>query len=76
MKKEPAKPELVEKILNEIKKNPNGIWIRKLSRNLSEPLATIYKYMLRKDYCGKYVIVEKYSKELGGHLMVKLKVEK
>lgn len=71
MRKEPARPELIKRILNEVKKNPNGIWIRKISRNLNEPLATIYKYILREDYCGKYIITKKSPQELGGHLMVK-----
>ncbi|MBU0899135.1 MAG: hypothetical protein KKB03_01770 [Nanoarchaeota archaeon] len=75
MRKEPVKPELIEKILNEIKKNPDGIWIRKLSRKLNEPLATVYKYVLREDYCGKYITTEKSPQELGGHLMVKIKGE-
>jgi len=76
MNKEPAKPRLVKKIINELKRNPNGIWVRKLSRNLDEPLATIYKYILRDDYCGKFVVKEKRPKELGGHLIVKLKMKK
>jgi len=73
MKKEPAKPELVNKILKEVGKHPNGVWIRKLSRILKEPTMTIHKYVNRKDYCGKYLVIEKKSQELGGHLMIKLK---
>jgi len=73
MRKEPTKPELIKKILNETKKNPDGIWIRKLSRNLNEPVATVYKYVVREDYCGKYVKTEKRDRELGGHIMVKIK---
>ncbi|MFQ5647751.1 MAG: hypothetical protein ACE5GI_07795 [Candidatus Aminicenantales bacterium] len=73
MRKEPAKPELIDKILNELKKTPKGIWIRKLSRNLNEPVATIYKYVCREDYCGKYIITKKSPQELGGHLILKLK---
>lgn len=73
MRKEPAKPKLIRKILDEVKKNPNGIWIRKLSRDLNEPLATIYKYVLRDDYCGKFIKTEKAPRELGGNMMIKLK---
>jgi len=76
VRKEPAKPELIKKILNELKRNPKGIWIRKLSRNLNEPIATIYKYILREDYCGKYVKTEKYPKELGGNTIIRLKGKK
>lgn len=73
VRKEPTKPELIDKILKEIKRNPKGIWIRKLSRNTGEPLATVYKYITREDYCGKHITTNKIPKELGGHLFVKLK---
>lgn len=73
VRKEPLKRGLVKKILDELKRNSECIWIRKLSRNLNEPVATVYKYVIRDDYCGKYVTIERRSQELGGHLMIKLK---
>ncbi|MFH1364169.1 MAG: hypothetical protein ABIH52_00775 [Candidatus Aenigmatarchaeota archaeon] len=75
MRKEPAKPELINKILQELSKHPEGVWIRKLARNIKEPLATVYKYVIREDYCGKYITMEKRDNELGGHLMIKRKGE-
>jgi len=69
----PAKKDLVEKILNELKKRPDGVWIRKLSRILNEPVMTIHKYINRKDYVGKYVTVNKLPKEEGGHMIILLK---
>lgn len=73
MRKEPGKPTLVNKILNELRKNPKGLWIRKLSRNLNEPVATVYKYITRDDYCGRFITVKAKPKELGGNMMIKLK---
>ena len=73
MKKEPLKPELVKKIIKEVGKYPNGIWIRKLARVLKEPVMTIHKYINREDYCGKYLVFKRRKQELGGHLMIKLK---
>ena len=76
MRKEPGKPSLIKKILKELSKNPKGLWIRKLSRNLNEPVATVYKYVTRDDYCGRFITVKTKPKELGGHMMIKLKVKK
>lgn len=73
MKKGPAKPDLIKRILNELKKYPEGLWIRKLARILNTPTMTIYKYITRKDYVGKYIEIERKPKELGGHVMIKLK---
>ncbi len=76
MRKEPARPRLVKRILRELEKTHKGIWIRKLSRNLNEPVATIYKYIIRDDYCGRLINVKKSPKELGGRMIIKLKVGK
>jgi hypothetical protein len=65
--------ELTDKILKEIKKHKHGIWIRKLARNLEEPVSTVHKYVMMKDYAGKYLEMKKAPQELGGHLIVKLK---
>ena len=73
MRKEPLKPELVKKIIKEVGKHQDGIWIRKLARILKEPVMSVHKYVNREDYCGKYLILEKRKQELGGHLIIKLK---
>jgi len=73
MKEGPGKPELIKKILNELKNHPKGIWIRKLARVLNEPVMTIHKYINREDYAGRFVKTELRSHELGGHLIIKLK---
>lgn len=67
------KIELTDEIIKEVKKHKNGIWIRKLARNLKEPVSTIHKYVTLKDYAGKYLKVKKMPQELGGHLIIKLK---
>lgn len=73
MKEGPGKPKLIKKILNEVKKHPKGIWIRKLARVLNEPVMTIHKYINREDYAGRFVKTELKPHELGGHLIIKLK---
>lgn len=65
--------DLVKSILRRLKKCPDGIWIRKLARELEEPVMTIHKYVNRKDYVGRYVEKKKQPKELGGHVIIKLK---
>lgn len=76
MKKGPAKKDVTKKILRVLQDNPKGIWIRKLARQIGEPLATVYKYVKRPDFAGQYVVMEKFSKELGGHLMLKINYRK
>lgn len=65
---------MVERILEELKSYPEGIWIRKLARVLNEPVMTIHKYVTRVDNGypgGKIQIIERLSQELGGHLKIK-----
>ncbi len=69
----PTRIKLSDKILEELKKHPEGIWVRKLARILNEPVMTVYKYVTRDDYLGRYLITTKLPKEEGGHLMIKLK---
>jgi len=72
----PQKPELVKKILTELKKYPEGVWIRKLARELDEPVSTIHKYMITKErgYPGEKVdIVKKLPADLGGNTIIRLK---
>jgi hypothetical protein len=69
MRKGPEKNGLVERILKEIGKHPDGIWVRKLSRILKEPVMTIHKYVTREDYAGRHIKMEKRSQELGGHVI-------
>ncbi len=76
MKKGPAKKDVTKKILRVLQDNPKGIWIRKLARQIKEPLATVYKYVKRQDFAGQYIIAEKFPKELGGHTMLKLNYRK
>ncbi|MBI2675256.1 MAG: hypothetical protein HYX24_02265 [Candidatus Aenigmarchaeota archaeon] len=76
MKKGPVKKEIIKKILKLLNDNPKGVWLRKLAREIKEPLPTVNKYVKRPDYAGQYIIVEKFPKELGGHLMLKLNYRK
>ena len=74
--KTPAREDLIKKIRNEMKKNKNqdGIWIRKLARNINEPLATVYKYVTTNGngYLGdNIIIVKKLPKEMGGNIMIR-----
>lgn len=74
--KGPKRPELVKKILKELEKRPNGIWINKLARILREPRATIHKYVTTDEYGypgEKIEIVKQLPQELGGHIMIRLK---
>jgi len=64
---------LTDKILKEVKKHKRGIWIRKLARNLKEPVSTIHKYVTSEDFSGKYLNTRRTPQELGGHLIIKLK---
>lgn len=71
MRKEPARKDVIKKILKELNANPKGLWIRKLARMIKEPVPTVYKYITRPDYVGRFVLIEKLPKELGGHMMIK-----
>ncbi|MBI4173783.1 MAG: hypothetical protein HY519_03635 [Candidatus Aenigmarchaeota archaeon] len=76
MRKQPLRPDLVKKILAELQKHPKGVWIRKLARNINEPMATVYKYVSRDDYAGRYLVTERTAKELGGHIVVRTNYKK
>ena len=72
----PQKPELIKKIMDELKKHPEGIWIRKLARILDEPVMTVHRYVTVKDegYPGdKIEIIEQLPQELGGRMIIKLR---
>lgn len=72
----PQRQELVKKILVELAKYPEGIWIRKLARMIKEPFATVYKYVTTKEkgYPGERIeIVEEFPIERGGNIIIKLK---
>jgi len=74
-KKGPARPNLAQEILDKLEEYPDGIWVRKLARELNEPVMTIHNYVLRKDndYPGKFVeIVERLMPEEGGHVKLRL----
>lgn len=74
--KGPQKPKLVKEILQKLINHPKGIWIRKLSRELDEPLSTVHKYVTtnKEGYPGERIeIVKQLPQELGGHIMIKLK---
>lgn len=74
--KGPGRPELVKKILRELVKYPKGIWIRKLARNIREPGATVHRYVTinKNGYPGEKIrIIKQLPRELGGHIMIKLK---
>lgn len=74
--KGPQRPELIKKILKELGKYPDGIWIRKLARNLNEPVMTIHKYVTTKEggYPGKKIeTVEELPTERGGNIVIRLK---
>ncbi len=76
MRKGPRKKELAKRILQQLRKHPRGIWVRKLARELKEPVMTVHKYITRQDYLGKAIKVKKLPKELGGHVMLTLKKKK
>lgn len=72
----PQRPELTRKILKELTKHPEGIWIRKLARILNEPLMTVHRYVTLKEkgYPGERIdLVKQLPQELGGHIMIRLK---
>jgi hypothetical protein len=74
--KGPQKPKLVHKILNELREYPEGIWLRKLARELNEPISTVHKYVTTEEsgYPSEQIeIVKKLPPELGGNIMIKLK---
>lgn len=71
MRKEPARRDVVKKILKVLQDNPKGIWIRKLARTIKEPVPTVYKYVTREDYVGRLVTTEKLPKESGGHTIIR-----
>ncbi len=75
----PRRKDLVKKILKELRRYPQGIWIRKLARILDELLMTVHKYVTvnEKGYPGEQVeVVNQLPPELGGHIMIRLKSEK
>jgi predicted transcriptional regulator with HTH domain len=72
----PQRSKLVKKILRILKKYPEGIWVRKLARELNEPISTIHKYVMTDEegYPGEQIeIVKRLPTELGGNVMIKLK---
>jgi len=74
----PRRRDLMEKIIRKLKENPEGIWIRKLARELGEPVSTIYKYVttMEKGYPGEKIeVIKKLPKEMGGHTIIRLKSE-
>lgn len=74
--KGPQKPKLVKKILTELGKYPEGIWIRKLARELNAPISTVHKYVTTEErgYPGEQIeIVKELPAELGGNIMIRLK---
>ncbi len=74
--KGPQKPKFAEKILHELDRHPEGIWIRKLAREIDAPLSTVHKYVTtqEKGYPGEQIkIVKQLPAELGGNIMIKLR---
>jgi len=74
--KGPQNKKLVEKILKELNKNQEGVWIRKLARKLNAPKSTVHKYVTINEngYPGEKIkIIKQLPQELGGHIMIKLK---
>lgn len=72
----PQKQKLVKGILQQLEKYPKGIWIRKLARELNQPLSTVHKYVTTAEhgYPGEKIkIIKKLPTELGGNIMIKLK---
>lgn len=72
----PQKPRLSGKILRKLAKHPEGIWIRKLARELSEPISTVHKYVTtdERGYPGEQIeIMKQLPAELGGNIMIRLK---
>ena len=76
MMKGPQKLKLVKEIKEELLRHKKGIWIRKLARELDEPVSTVHKYVTsdKEGYLGNRIeIVKQLPQELGGHIMVRLK---
>lgn len=74
--KGPQKPKLVKELMEKLEENPKGIWIRKLARELDEPISTVHKYVTidKEGYPGERIeIVKQLPRELGGHIMIRLK---
>ncbi len=74
--KGPQKQRLIQKIIERLEENPKGIWIRKLARELDEPVSTVHKYVTsdKEGYLGSRIeIIKQLPQELGGHIMIKLK---
>lgn len=74
--KGPQRQDLVKKILNEVAKHPNGIWIRKLARILNEPVMTVHKYVTtdERGYPGEKIeIADELPTERGGNIIIRLK---
>lgn len=74
--KGPQKPKLVKEILEELIRHPKGIWIRKLARELDEPVSTVHKYVTIAEhgYPGEKIeIIEELPAERGGHIIIRLK---
>ncbi len=77
--KGPQKPKLIKGILEQLVSHPKGIWIRKLARELDEPVSTVHKYVTtdKDGYpANKIEIIKQLPQELGGHIMIKLKRSK
>lgn len=74
--KGPYRKDLVNKVLNKLRKYPEGIWIRELARKLREPVTTVHKYITETEdgYPGQFIeIIESLPRKLGGHKKIKLK---
>jgi len=74
--KGPESKDLVKKILRKLEDHSEGIWIRKLARELKEPFPTVHKYVTTEEngYPGEKIkIIKQLPQELGGHIMIKLK---
>lgn len=72
----PQKPKLAKEIVEELRRHPKGIWMRKLARELDEPVSTVHKYVTtnKEGYPGEKIeVIRQLSQELGGHIMIRLK---
>lgn len=70
------RPELTKKILDEVARRPEGVWLRKLARAIDEPVATVHRYLTvdREGYAGARVVLSRPApKEEGGHVLVRLR---
>lgn len=72
----PHRKDLVIKIIKELKKYPEGIWIRELARKLREPVTTVHKYVTETNfgYPGEFIeVLEELPQKLGGHKKIRLR---